>query len=73
MASSSSASTTTSSSSTHDNGLLSYFQAKLEELDIIIREKQQNNRRLEAQRNECNAKGKPLPTNERERARGTSA
>jgi hypothetical protein len=40
-----------------DEGLLSYFHAKLEELDITIRERQQNNRRLEAQRNESNAKG----------------
>lgn len=34
----------------------SYYQQKLEELDVILREKQQNVRRLEAQRNDWNGK-----------------
>ena len=38
-------------------GLKSYFQQKLEELDVILREKEQNVRRLEAQRNDWNEKG----------------
>jgi len=37
-------------------GLKSYYQQKLEELDVILREKQQNVRRLEAQRNDWNNK-----------------
>lgn len=38
-------------------GLKSYYQQKLEELDVILREKEQNVRRLEAQRNDWNEKG----------------
>jgi len=37
-------------------GLKSYYQQKLEELDVILREKHQNVRRLEAQRNDWNNK-----------------
>jgi len=37
-------------------GLKSYYQQKVEELDVILREKQQNVRRLEAQRNDWNNK-----------------
>jgi len=37
-------------------GLKSYYQQKVEELDVILREKQQNVRRLEAQRNDRNNK-----------------
>jgi len=37
-------------------GLKSYYQQKLEELDVILRDKQQNVRRLEAQRNDWNNK-----------------
>jgi len=36
--------------------LKSYYQQKLEELDVILREKHQNVRRLEAQRNDWNNK-----------------
>lgn len=38
-------------------GLRSYYQAKIEEMEIMIRDKSQNLRRLEAQRNELNSKG----------------
>jgi len=37
-------------------GLKTYYQQKLEELDVILREKEQNVRRLEAQRNDWNEK-----------------
>jgi len=37
-------------------GIKSYYQQKLEELDVILRERNQNVRRLEAQRNDWNAK-----------------
>eukprot|EP00743_Colponemidia_sp_Colp-15_P000436 GILK01000497.1.p1 GENE.GILK01000497.1~~GILK01000497.1.p1 ORF type:complete len:393 (-),score=77.30 GILK01000497.1:955-2133(-) len=37
-------------------GIRSYYVAKIEELENVIREKVQNNRRLEAQRNELNSK-----------------
>lgn len=39
-------------------GLYSYYQQKIEELEVILREKEQNVRRLEAQRNEWNSRGK---------------
>ena len=39
-------------------GLRSYYQAKIEELEIQARDKQHNLRRLEAQRNDLNGKGK---------------
>lgn len=42
------------------NGLQTYYQHKLEQLDVALREKQQNVRRLEAQRNDWNAKGTRL-------------
>jgi len=35
-------------------GIQSYYQAKVEELEIVHREKLENLRRLEAQRNELN-------------------
>ncbi len=38
-------------------GLQDYYQGKIEELEIVVRDKQQNLRRLEAQRNDLNAKG----------------
>jgi 26S proteasome regulatory subunit T6 len=38
-------------------GLKSYYSQKIEELEVILREKEQNVRRLEAQRNEWNSKG----------------
>jgi hypothetical protein len=38
-------------------GLQTYYTQKIEELEVVLREKEQNVRRLEAQRNEWNAKG----------------
>lgn len=37
------------------NGIQNYYQAKIEELKVTVRAKQQNLRRLEAQRNELNS------------------
>eukprot|EP00961_Rhodomonas_salina_P123452 1663212-Rhodomonas_salina.1 len=37
-------------------GIHSYYQAKIEELESVYRERTQNLRRLEAQRNELNTK-----------------
>lgn len=39
-------------------GFRSYYITKIEELQLIVAEKSQNLRRLQAQRNELNAKGK---------------
>lgn len=38
-------------------GFRSYYIQKIEELQLIVAEKSQNLRRLQAQRNELNAKG----------------
>lgn len=38
-------------------GIKSYYQAKIEECEIVMNEKSQDLRRLEAQRNALNAKG----------------
>ena len=38
-------------------GLASYYQSKIDELSIVIQDKAQNLRRLEAQRNDANSKG----------------
>lgn len=38
-------------------GFRSYYITKIEELQLIVAEKSQNLRRLQAQRNELNAKG----------------
>ena len=38
-------------------GLKTYYKAKIEEYEIAVRNKTQNLRRLEAQRNELNTKG----------------
>ena len=38
-------------------GLKPYYITKIEELQLIVSEKTQNLRRLQAQRNELNAKG----------------
>ena len=38
-------------------GLNAYYQGKIEELEILLGDKMQNLRRLEAQRNELNSKG----------------
>lgn len=39
-----------------EDGIRSYYLQKIEEADVLVREKTQNLRRLEAQRNELNAK-----------------
>lgn len=41
-------------------GFKPYYITKIEELQLIVAEKGQNLRRLQAQRNELNAKGKNL-------------
>lgn len=41
-------------------GFRSYYIQKIEELQLIVAEKSQNLRRLQAQRNELNAKGNKL-------------
>ena len=38
-------------------GIQAYYKAKIAEMEILVRDKAQNFRRLEAQRNEVNAKG----------------
>ena len=38
-------------------GLRAYYKAKIEELEILAKDKQHNLHRLEAQRNELNTKG----------------
>lgn len=42
-------------------GFRSYYIQKIEELQLVVADKAQNLRRLQAQRNELNAKGKLLP------------
>jgi hypothetical protein len=42
------------------DGLRAYYRGKIEDLEIQIRDKQHNLRRMEAQRNELNAKGESL-------------
>jgi 26S proteasome regulatory subunit T6 len=42
---------------TQDEGVSQYYIAKIEELESALRDKKRNLRRLEAQRNELNAKG----------------
>lgn len=39
-------------------GLRAYYKGKIEDIEIQIREKQQNLWRMEAQRNDLNLKGK---------------
>lgn len=43
-------------------GFRSYYIQKIEELQLVVNEKSQNLRRLQAQRNELNAKGEKLKT-----------
>ena len=47
-------------SSTDPEGLRQYFVQKIEELNLIVADRQQNLRRLQAQRNELNAKVRML-------------
>lgn len=42
----------------NQHGIALYYRAKIAELEIQVREKAQNFRRLEAQRNEINSKGR---------------
>eukprot|EP00952_Eustigmatos_sp_NYUAD-ZCMA_P007910 33249-Eustigmatos_ZCMA.PRE.1 len=44
-----------------DKGIKSYYASKIDELELVIREKTQNLQRLKAQRNEWNAKGENDP------------
>ena len=43
--------------SSRGEGFLPYYTTKIEELQLVVVEKSQNLRRLQAQRNELNAKG----------------
>jgi len=43
-----------------DEGLTAYFQGKVDSLEIVLHDKKQNLRRLEAQRNELNSKVRAL-------------
>eukprot|EP00455_Lapot_gusevi_P047129 TRINITY_DN6327_c0_g1_i1.p1 TRINITY_DN6327_c0_g1~~TRINITY_DN6327_c0_g1_i1.p1 ORF type:complete len:397 (+),score=92.22 TRINITY_DN6327_c0_g1_i1:57-1247(+) len=47
-------------SKTGHEGIKSYYKSKIDELEIIVADKTQNLRRLEAQRNELNAKVRKL-------------
>lgn len=40
------------------DGLRAYYKGKIEELEVHLRDKQHNLRRMEAQRNELNNKGR---------------
>ena len=40
-----------------EEGIKSYYLTKIEELQLVVADRMQNLRRLEAQRNELNAKG----------------
>ncbi len=41
------------------DGLRTYYESKVEELELRIRTKQHDLKRLEAQRNELNSRGAP--------------
>lgn len=51
------ATATTVAAATASGGLTSYYQQKIEHLELTVRDETQNLRRLEAQRNELNSKG----------------
>lgn len=51
------ATTTTTGALKTSAGLTSYYQQKIEHLELTVRDKTQNLRRLQAQRNELNSKG----------------
>lgn len=42
---------------TNGDGLKGYYKGKIEELELLIKDKSHNLRRLEAQRNELNTHG----------------
>lgn len=42
------------------DGLKAYYKTKIEELELLVKDKTHNLRRLEAQRNELNTQGKSL-------------
>jgi len=44
----------------NDQGLANYYRTKIAELEVIVNDKSQNLRRLEAQRNELNTKVRML-------------
>ncbi len=54
---------------TGHEGIKSYYTSKIDELEIVVSEKTQDLRRLEAQRNELNSKGTSMGTNLTPRAR----
>lgn len=41
----------------HEAGIRAYYLSKIDELELVVRERTQNLQRLKAQRNEWNAKG----------------
>jgi len=47
-------------SPTDTHGVESYYQQKLDEIDLSIRERTENLQRLRAQRNELNSKGEEV-------------
>lgn len=49
--------TTTGANADHDAGIRAYYLSKIDELELVVRERTQNLQRLKAQRNEWNAKG----------------
>lgn len=51
------ATTTPATPAAQTAGLTSYYQQKIELLELTVRDKTQNLRRLQAQRNELNSKG----------------
>ena len=54
-------------------GLRAYYDAKIEQLEVALRDKTQNLRRLEAQRNELNGRGASSTVARTSRAGGRHA